>query len=91
MKSALNFAPSCSRSLQFFTDANEVEPLEEDDDDEDDEEDDDEDELWLAAEVVVPVELFLLPQPAAVTASVSTDSATRTRFISEALPCSRVV
>jgi hypothetical protein len=81
-------APSCSRSAQFFADANDIaEPLLDDDEDDEEDEDDDDDELLFEdddeedAVVVVLEELFLLPQPAAVTARLSTATRTSRRRI----------
>jgi hypothetical protein len=87
----LNLAPRCSRSWQFFTDANECgEALLEDDDeeeeeDDDDEADDDEEEVWLELDAG-GAELFLLPHPAAASARLNTATATSARVISSALP-----
>ena len=77
----LSFAPSSSRSLQFFAEANDgVEPLL-DEEDELPPDDDDADDVSVPADVV-ELALFLLPQPATATARLITAIATNTRVMS---------
>jgi hypothetical protein len=78
----LSLFPRFARSAQFFTDANDfVELLLDDEPLFDDDEEDDELELELDAGVDELELFFLLPQPAAPTASATIASAMSTRFM----------